>query len=207
MNESQLVLFVLSSLLVIMIPGQDLILVMSRGMTQGAKAGIATAAGVSTGLLGHTLLAGLGVGALLMSSAVFFTALKYLGAVYLAWIGIRLLISPASGLDFEAVSDRPLRKLFMIGALSNISNPKITIFYFAYLPQFISPDVANPTLLLLALGTAFSLLTFLVKAPIGYFAGVASRWVRERPIVIRVINRVSGAVLLALGARLAFEQR
>ncbi|MCP4766793.1 MAG: LysE family translocator [Gammaproteobacteria bacterium] len=207
MSESQVVFFILTSFFVILIPGQDLVLVMSRGMTQGARAGIATAAGVSTGLLGHTMLTALGLGALLMSSEIFFALLKYLGAAYLSYLGLKLIFSPAQELKLESVNSRPLGKLFVIGALSNISNPKITIFYFAFLPQFISAEVENPTLLLLTLGFVFAALTFLVKAPIGYFAGVASEWIRSRPIVIKLINRISGAVLIGLGIKLAFEQR
>ncbi len=207
MSESQVVFFILTSFFVILIPGQDLVLVMSRGMTQGARADIATAAGVSTGLLGHTMLTALGLGALLMSSEIFFALLKYLGAAYLSYLGLKLIFSPAQELKLESVNSRPLGKLFVIGALSNISNPKITIFYFAFLPQFISAEVENPTLLLLTLGFVFAALTFLVKAPIGYFAGVASEWIRSRPIVIKLINRISGAVLIGLGIKLAFEQR
>jgi len=207
MNESQIVFFIFTSLFVILIPGQDLVLVMSRGMTQGAKAGIATAAGVSTGLLGHTMLTALGLGALLMSSEIFFTLLKYLGAAYLSYLGLKLMFSPVQEFKLQSVNSRPLGKLFAIGALSNISNPKITIFYFAFLPQFISTDVENPTLLLMTLGFVFAALTFLIKAPIGYFAGVASQWIQSRPNVIRLINKISGAVLIGLGIKLAFEQR
>jgi threonine/homoserine/homoserine lactone efflux protein len=207
MNESQIIFFVLTSLLVIFIPGQDLVLVMSRGMTQGAKAGIATAAGVSAGLLGHTILTALGLGALLMSSEIFFTLLKYFGAAYLSYLGIKLIFSPVQEFKLESTDSKPLSKLFIIGSLSNISNPKITIFYFAFLPQFISTDVENPTLLLMILGFSFAVLTFLVKAPIGYFAGVASLWIRSRPKVVKLINRISGAVLIGLGIKLAFEQR
>ena len=184
-----------------------MVLVMSRGMTQGAKAGVATAAGVSTGLLGHTMLTALGLGAILMSSEIFFTLLKYLGAAYLSYLGLKLIFSPVQEFNLENTDSRPLGKLFIIGSLSNISNPKITIFYFAFLPQFISADVENPTLLLMILGFSFAALTFVVKAPIGYFAGVASSWIRSRPIVIKLINRISGAVLIGLGIKLAFDQR
>lgn len=207
MNETQVIFFVLTSLAVILIPGQDMVLVMSRGMTQGAKAGIATAAGVSVGLLGHTILAALGLGALLMSSEIVFTILKYLGAAYLAYLGIRLVFSQVNKFELEAAKPKPLRKLFIEGSLSNISNPKVTIFYFAFLPQFISADLENPAVHLLILGFSFAVLTFLVKAPIGFFAGIASLWIRSRPMVIKSINRVSGAVLIGLGIKLAFEQR
>ncbi len=207
MTGSQFVLFILTSLVVILIPGQDLVLVMSRGMTQGAKAGIVTAAGVSIGLIGHTMLAVLGLGALLMSSEAVFTILKYIGAAYLAYLGIRLFFSQANTFDFENENPVPLGKLFIVGALSNISNPKITVFYFAFLPQFISTDIPSPAIHLLILGSGFAILTFLVKAPIGFFAGVASTWVQSRPIVVKLINRISGAVLVSLGVKLVFEQR
>ncbi|MGI9570023.1 MAG: LysE family translocator [Desulfobulbia bacterium] len=207
MYESQIVFFVLTSLVVISIPGQDMVLVMSRGMTQGAKAGIVTAAGVSIGLLGHTVLAALGLGALLMSSEVVFTILKYIGAAYLAYLGLKLIFSHATEFELNNANPKPLKKLFIEGSLSNISNPKVTIFYFAFLPQFISTDIQDPEVFLLVLGFSFAVLTFLIKAPVGLFAGYASLWIRSRPIVIKLINRLSGVVLVSLGIKLAFEER
>lgn len=207
MSDSQILLFIVTSLVVILIPGQDLVLVMSRGVTRGARSGLVTAAGVSTGLLGHTLMATAGLGALLLASEVLFLVLKYIGAAYLAWLGIRLLFDRAARLDLENDRVTSLRRQFIEGALSNLSNPKITIFYFAYLPQFISADAARPTLLLFLLGASFALLTFLIKAPIGFFAGLASAWIRSRKSVLIVINRVSGAMLIGLGFRLALESR
>ncbi|MEM7561612.1 MAG: LysE family translocator [Pseudomonadota bacterium] len=207
MSEPQIIFFLVTSVLVILIPGQDMVLVMSRGMTQGAKAGITTAAGVSVGLLGHTLLAALGLGALLLSSELLFTVLKFMGAAYLAYLGIRLLLTKSTQLKLESTDQRPLRRLFIEGALSNISNPKITIFYFAFLPQFISTDINNPEAYLFVLGVSFAVLTFLMKAPIGLFAGLASTWIRTRPAVINAINKISGTLLIGLGLKLALEQR
>ena len=184
-----------------------MVLVLSRGMTQGAKAGMATAGGVSVGLLGHTMLAALGLGALLLSSDLLFTIFKYIGAVYLTYLGFRLILTRVSRLEIAGSSEKPLKRLFVEGALSNISNPKITIFYFAFLPQFLSVDVKDPASYLIGLGIGFALLTFLVKAPIGFFAGIASKWVQNRPLVLKAINRVSGIVLIGLGAKLAFEQK
>ena len=207
MTQTQTVLFIVTSLLVIITPGQDMILVMSRAIAGGSKAGITTAAGVSIGLIGHTLLTAFGLGSLLMASEVLFTALKLVGAVYLVYLGIRLILSKSNRLNLEQVKPTQLKKLFMVGAFSNISNPKITIFYFAFLPQFISSDIQNPTYLLLLLGISFSLLTFLVKAPIGYFSGVLSSWLRARPMILRWIDRTSGVILVGLGTKLAFEKR
>ena len=207
MNESQIFFFVLTSLAVILIPGQDMVLVVSRGIAQGAKAGIVSALGVSIGLLGHTVLAAFGLGALLMASEIIFTILKYLGASYLVYLGIRLIFRQSNEFEIDNPSAKTFKKLFLEGSLSNMSNPKVTIFYFAFLPQFISADIPHPTYYLLLLGISFSLLTFLVKAPVGYFAGIASARIRSRPIVIKLINRISGTVLIGLGVKLAFEQR
>ena len=184
-----------------------MVLVMSRGMTQGAKAGIVTAAGVSVGLLGHTTLAALGLGALLSSSELLFTILKYIGAAYLAYLGIKLIGTQTTELELESARGKPLKRLFLEGSLSNLSNPKITIFYFAFLPQFISNDIRDPEIYLVILGVSFAALTFFVKAPIGFFAGIASGWIQTRPVVIQVINKISGTVLVALGVKLALEQR
>jgi threonine/homoserine/homoserine lactone efflux protein len=145
MFEALPVIFVLTSLLIIITPGQDLVLVMSRSISQGSKAGVATAAGVSVGLMGHTILATIGLGAILSSSAFLFTAIKLIGAVYLVYLGIKLLKSDHTNIGISGMTEAPLRRLFIQGAVSNISNPKITIFYFAYLPQFLPPDGLNHT--------------------------------------------------------------
>ena len=207
MTEAQIVIFIVTSLILIITPGQDMILVMSRSISQGWKAGVATAAGVSTGLLGHTLLAALGLGALLQASEILFTIMKIAGAVYLVYLGVRLILSSHSGLDINNLPTMSTGKMFFQGAVSNLSNPKIAIFYFAYLPQFIPVESTNTTLLLLTLGAAFALLTFFVKGPIGYTAGMLSAWLRSHPSVINRIHQTSGLVLIGLGLRLALEQK
>jgi threonine/homoserine/homoserine lactone efflux protein len=207
MTETEVVLFVATSLLLIITPGQDMILVMSRSISQGSKAGIATAAGVCTGLLGHTILAALGLGAILRASEILFTIVKLIGAAYLFYLGIRLLRTNQGELEIRGMANASLSKLYLQGAVSNLSNPKVAIFYLAYLPQFIPAESVHPTPMLLALGAAFAGLTFLVKAPIGYGAGALSSWLRSRPSVQAWVNRISGGVLVALGLRLAFERR
>jgi threonine/homoserine/homoserine lactone efflux protein len=200
-------LFIAASLLLIVTPGQDMVLVMSRSVAQGAAAGVATAAGVSVGLVGHTLLATLGLGAILRTSEWLFLALKFVGAAYLVWLGIGLLRTREASLVVAAGATSSPRRLFVDGALSNISNPKIAIFYFAFLPQFVPPQAGHPTLVVLVLGLVFAALTFAVKGPVGYFAGRLSGWLRARPGVLLWTFRGSGAVLLGLGLRLAFERR
>jgi len=205
--ESLPVIFIVTSLILIITPGQDMILVMSRSISQGCKAGVATAAGVSTGLLGHTVLAALGLGALFSASAMLFVTIKLVGAVYLVYLGVKLIWSRNSPLEFDGLPQMSLKKIFLQGAISNISNPKITIFYFAYLPQFVPAGNGDQTGRLLLLGAAFAVLTFMVKGPIGYGAGILSGWLRARPKVINWTNRISGVVLVGLGLRLACERR
>lgn len=207
MLESISWLFVVTSLVLIVTPGQDMMLVMSRSIAQGWKAGVVTAAGVSTGLLGHSLLAALGLGALLMASKMVFLAIKFVGAAYLIYLGVRLLVQKPSDLSVQGAAAQPFGKLFFQGAFSNISNPKITIFYFAYLPQFIPENTAHPMMLLFSLGVAFAVLTFLVKGPVGYGAGVLSGWLRKRPLMLSGINRSSGVILVGLGLKLALARR
>jgi threonine/homoserine/homoserine lactone efflux protein len=168
---------------------------------------VATAAGVSTGLIGHTLLATLGLGAILLASEALFVSVKLIGAGYLLYLGARLLAGCGTDIGAGSLPEVSLPTLFSQGALSNLSNPKITIFYFAYLPQFVPPDMPNPAAQLLLLGVAFAAMTFMVKGPVGLCAGVLSGWLRARPSVIGWINRASGLALLALGVRLAMERR
>ena len=207
MIEAQWFLFLVASVVVIATPGQDMILVMSRSITHGMRAGLATAAGVSVGLVGHTLLATLGLGAILRASESLFLALKLVGAAYLVYLGVQLLRSRAQQLAVQAGAPRSLGRLFVDGALSNVSNPKIAVFYFAFLPQFVLPGAVHPTLSVFVLGLVFAALTFLVKGPVGLGAGLLSAWMRERPAVLAWVYRGSGAVLVGLGLRLAFERR
>jgi threonine/homoserine/homoserine lactone efflux protein len=207
MHDIAWFLFIATSLILIATPGQDMILVMSRSIAQGPAAGVATAAGVSVGLVGHTVLATLGLGAILRASEWLFVALKLVGAAYLVYLAIGLLRMRHGDLVLGTSQGRTPARLFMDGALSNLSNPKIAIFYFAFLPQFVAPGDPHTTLQLAALGLTFAGLTFAVKAPVGLSAGVLSGWLRKRPRVLVWFYRSSGAVLLGLGVRLALEKR
>ena len=207
MVEVAWLLFVVASLVLIVTPGQDMILVMSRSIAQGSAAGVVTAAGVSVGLVGHTVLATLGLGAILRTSEWLFVALKLAGAAYLGYLGIQHLRTKTQELAVLAGAPRSLRRLFFDGALSNVSNPKIAVFYFAFLPQFVLPGAAHPTLSVFVLGLVFAGLTFLVKGPVGLGAGLLSGWLRSRPKALTGLYRTSGAVLIGLGVKLAFERR
>ena len=202
MSDSQVLFFILTSIIVILSPGQDMVLLISRGISTGKKAGMITAAGISLGLLGHTLLVVMGLGAILQSSTVAFMMMKIIGAIYLIYIGVKVLFSPPISLPKSSNEVQGLWIYFKQGALSNLSNPKVAIFYFAYLPQFVTTENVNPTETLLALGVLFALLTFIVKIPIGYLAGYLSTWFQSNISKQIVLNRISGSVLIALGLHL-----
>ena len=153
------------------------------------------------------MLATLGLGAILRTSEWLFIALKLVGAAYLIYLGIQLLRTRRAEPALGPATARPMGRLFVDGALSNLSNPKIAIFYFAFLPQFVMPGATHPTLAIFVLGLLFALITFAVKGPVGWFAGLLSSWLRARPQVLLNLYRGSGFVLLGLGLRLALERR
>ena len=200
--------FVATSLLIILTPGQDMVLVMSRTLTHGTRSGLVTAAGVSVGLTVHTVLATLGLGALLQASEWVFTALKLVGALYLLYLGIALFRSSGElALAHSHGAPQSAVRAFSQGALSNMSNPKIALFYLAFLPQFVPADAPHPTLSVFMLGLAFACLTFLVKGPVAIFAGLLSNWFRQNPRFLARMHRTSGIVMIGLGLKLAFEPR
>lgn len=200
-------LFIMTSVVIILTPGQDFILVMSRSLGQGKAAGVMTALGVSVGLLGHTVLEGLGLGALLLASEWLFNVIKFVGAAYLIYMGYQLLKNSKDNIATHSLPPVSYKKMFMQGTFSNIMNPKITIFYFAYLPQFVVPNADSQTWQLFMLGFTFAVLTFLIKAPLGYISGMLSVWIKTRQNVLNYVYKTSGLVLVALGIKLAFSGR
>lgn len=205
--EISWLLFLAASVVLITTPGQDLILVMSRAVTQGAAAGVVTALGISSGLMVHTVLATLGLGIVLRTSEWLFFAMKIIGAAYLVYLGLRSLLSAHRQLALQQAEERSMPRLYLDGALSNIANPKIAVFYLAFLPQFVRADAAHPTTSLFVLGLSFAVLTFVIKGPIAVVAGRLSLWIRSRPAVLTWLYRTSGVVLIGLGVRLALERR
>jgi threonine/homoserine/homoserine lactone efflux protein len=203
-----LALYVAASLALIATPGQDMLYVISRSLAQGRFAGVCSAVGVCLGILVHTALAALGVGAILQASEAWFLALKLVGAGYLVYLGMRLLLSPRTraGIDREGPKLAPLSLVWQ-GVLSNVTNPKIVLFFFAFLPQFVDPASAHPTRDLIALGVLYAVLALPIKAGVGLAAGSLSERVLRHPSAVAWLDRASGAVLVGLGLRLAAAER
>lgn len=200
-------LFLAASLALALTPGPDMIYVISRALAQGPRAGLVSAAGLTLGLAAHTLLAAFGVSVLLRTSETAFLVLKVVGALYLIWIGIQLWRATPQ-FDLRAASDRAgTRSLFLQGSLSALLNPKLALFFLAFLPQFVPASSATPTLDVIALGLAFSVVGIAVQAAAGLTAGLLSQRLLRSQRVLRGVFRTSGLVMMALGVRLLITPR
>lgn len=196
-------LFLAAALALAMTPGPDMIYVVSRALAQGPRAGLVSAAGLAA----HTLLAALGVSVLLRTSELPFAVLKIAGALYLLWIGVQMWRS-APHLDIHAARDRlDARRLFWQGSLSALLNPKLALFFLAFLPQFVPASSATPVADAVALGLAFSVLGVGVQALARLAAGHLSDALRRSDRAVRALFRTSGTLMVALGARLLLAPR
>ena len=205
LGELNLVLFLTASLALIVAPGPDIILVLTRGVAQGRGAALVSAAGASLGLVVHSVFAAVGLSALLAQSAVAFSAVKYVGAAYLIYLGIKALSSRESfAVSSEAAPVR-IKSVFVQGVASNVLNPKVALFFLAFLPQFADPAEGDTALQLLALGLTFALLTWMIFSVLGYFSGGLGNWLESRPDYTNVLRWLTGGVLVGLGLRLAFS--
>ena len=196
--------FLVISILLILIPGPDTAVVTKNALLGGRRGGFLTAVGVSVGLAIWTAAAALGIAAVLRASAIAFLALKIAGAVYLVWMGIQMLRTK----DFStATTGAPASggRAFRQGLLSDLGNPKIAVFFTSFLPQFVDPDTSAFASLLL-LGGIFAVLTLLWLAAYGWLVGHGASVLR-RPSVRRVLDRVTGVILIGFGIRLALERR
>ncbi|MGZ5037946.1 MAG: LysE family translocator [Usitatibacter sp.] len=208
MSTPSLGLYVAASLALIATPGQDMIYVITRSLAQGRAAGVCSALGVSLGILVHTALAALGVGAILHASESLFLALKLAGAAYLVYLGLRLALSSASAIP-DGRGAVPLSRAALIrqGILSNVTNPKIALFFFAFLPQFVDPASGHATRELVSLGVLYAALALPVKSAVALAAGSLAQRAVRHPSALKWMNRAGGAVLVALGLRLAAAER
>ena len=207
MADANLILFLTASLVVILAPGPDNILVLTRGVAQGRSAALVSAAGASLGLVVHSGFAAVGLSALLAQSAVAFSVVKYVGAAYLIYLGIRALLDRDGFALRRGEGPVALRRVFTQAVASNVLNPKIAVFFLAYLPQFADLASGGPAFQLLALGLVFALLTLAIFGAIGIFSGTLGSWLRTRPKFASGLGWLTGGVLIGLGLRLALQDR
>lgn len=202
-----MILFLAASLALIAAPGPDNILVLTRGIAQGRGAALVSAAGASLGLVVHSVLAAVGLSALLAQSATAFSVVKYAGAAYLIYLGIKALVSRENFVVSGETATLRLQSVFFQGVASNVLNPKVALFFLAFLPQFAPPTAGSAAPQLLALGLTFALLTWAVFSVLAYFSGSLGNWLGRRPRYADALRWSTGIVLVGLGLRLALPER
>ena len=199
-------LFVVASTLLAIAPGPDVIYVLTRGIAQGRKAGLAAALGFASGCLFHTALAALGIAALIRSSPVAFDVVRYAGAAYLVWIGLQALRHRAA-FSIEAAGDaRSLAAIYKQSVFGNILNPKVTLFFLAFLPQFVDAPAGNVALQMAILGVVFMAVTVVVFGAVAVFAAMVGDWIRRKPAIGERLNVFAGLTFIALGIRVALPE-
>lgn len=207
MGIDHLALFVAAGLLLNLTPGPDVVYIVTNALRGGARAGVAAAFGISAGCFVHIFAAALGLSALIAASATAFTVLKWVGAAYLVWVGAKMLLSrePAALATDPSAAIKPLREVFAQGFGTNVLNPKVALFFLAFVPQFITPGAGHETLAFLLLGLLFNFNALLVN--VGWAATAA--WLAARVGAVRRtmhwLERTAGAMFIGFGLKLALS--
>jgi threonine/homoserine/homoserine lactone efflux protein len=199
--------FVLASLALLIAPGPNVVFIITQAITHGRKAGLMCVLGGVTGMLVLTVAVALGLTGLLAASPLAFNAVKWGGAAYLVYIGIRTLLDK-NAITFDTTVERSsLRRLYSQGLITALLNPKLAIFFAAFLPQFVQPAAGSIALQLLSLGLTFAALGLCSDSAYALLAGTFGAWLKRQPLAARVLGWVSGITFIGLGARLALQER
>jgi threonine/homoserine/homoserine lactone efflux protein len=196
-------MFLLATFALLVVPGPAVLYVVARGIDQGRGAALASAAGISVGNAVHVMLAVLGLSAVVASSPLAFNAVKWLGAAYLIWMGIRTLMTEPVA-NVEVPPPAPLRRLVGRGVVVQIFNPKIALFFLAFLPQFVDPRRGNIAAQTLALGLILVGMGLCTDSAYGLLAGSAGEWLRRQPGFAGAQRWVAGTIFIGLGLLTAF---
>ena len=201
-------LFAFASLMLNITPGNDMLYVATRSTSQGIKAGIISALGIMVGCMVHIIAAVVGLSALIAESAIAFNIVKYLGAAYLIYLGLRALLSkkPAA-FAMDEVASQPLSRLFWQGVLTNVLNPKVALFFLAFLPQFINTGTGNTQWQILFLGAWFDVSGTLVNILVAVLFGKLGNWLNRSPRFMQVQEKLTGLILVGLGIKVALSSK
>ncbi len=202
-----LLTFFAASVLLALAPGPDNIFVLTQSTLRGKTAGLSVTLGLCTGLIVHTTAVALGLATIFAASALAFTVLKLCGATYLLWLAWQAFRAASTEIAAAAGDQLTVWQLYRRGILMNITNPKVSIFFLAFLPQFADPARGSLTLQMLLLGGIFILATILIFGGIALVSGTLGGWLSRSPGVQRVMNRLTGCVFAALALKLAFSER
>ncbi len=202
-----LVMFTTASVLLGFAPGPDNIFVLTQSILFGRSAGFKITLGLCTGLIAHTTIVALGVAALFQTSVIAFSALKYLGAAYLLYLSWKAFRASAGGINLERSKEIPSWHLYRRGIIMNVTNPKVSIFFLAFLPQFANPSKGSITLQLIILGLIFIGVTILVFGLISQLAGLIGAWLQKSGKFEKILNMTAGTVFAALAVKLALTRQ
>jgi threonine/homoserine/homoserine lactone efflux protein len=195
--------FLAAALLITVSPGPDNLMVLGMGMSRGRKQGMVFGLGCALGCLSHTILATLGVSALIAASPTAFTALKVFGGLYLIWLGIGALRSRGGArVEGGGLPDESLLRLFGKGLFANAINPKVVLFFLSFLPQFVVTARGDASWQTAQLGLIFTLQACILFGLLGYFSGAVGKWINRNPRAGMWLDRVAGAIFVGLGLRL-----
>ncbi|HEV7816325.1 MAG TPA: LysE family translocator [Janthinobacterium sp.] len=195
--------FLAAATLITASPGPDNLMVLGVGMSRGRRQGMAFGLGCALGCLSHTLLATLGVGALIAASPLAFSALKVCGGLYLVWLGISALRSRGGArVDSAVRPDESLGRLFVKGLFANSINPKVVLFFLSFLPQFVVAAHGHAGWQTAQLGLVFTLQACLLFGLLGYFSGAVGKWINVNPRAGLWLDRAAGTIFVGLGLRL-----
>jgi threonine/homoserine/homoserine lactone efflux protein len=206
-HAAELLAYTLAVVVLILTPGPNMILVLTRSIAGGPRAGLVTSLGVELGTLVHTLLAAVGISAIVATSALAFNVVKLLGAVYLIYIGVRALLSKENSINLAGSQPVPLRQTFWQAVLTNILNPKVALFFLAFIPQFIHPERGLVFLQFLVLGSIIALVGFSFSMVLTFGSSSVSGWLRRNPTFQFWQEKITGLVFIGLGLRLALIRR
>ncbi len=205
----QFLVFLAAAVLLNVSPGADHVFILTRTVAQGRLAGFLSSWGVCTGAMVHVLAAAFGISAILAASATAFTVVKLAGAAYLIWLGVRALQSKGLALSADPGAAPPAGawKIYRQGVVVDLLNPKVAVFFMAFLPQFVDPALGSAAWQMIALGAVVIAVALIWETFLIFGAGALSHRLRTQPAIARWINRASGATFIGLGVKLAVERR
>ena len=208
MSTSSFLLFALASLILNITPGNDMIYVASRSAGQGIKAGIVSAFGIMAGCMVHIIAAVAGLSAIIAKSATAFDIIKYIGAAYLIYLGIKSLLNKKSSFQLSEKMERiSYKKIFWQGVITNVLNPKVALFFLAFLPPFIDISAAHPQWQILFLGVWFDCSGTVVNIIVAVLFGRMGNWLSKSPRYVRVQEKITGLLLIGLGIKVALTSK
>jgi threonine/homoserine/homoserine lactone efflux protein len=199
--------FLFAALMLNIAPGPDMLYVIGRSVGQGRRAGTVSALGIFAGCWAHILAAAFGIAALLRSSPLAFNLVRYAGAGYLLYLGIKLIVQRQNDSALRDLPAEPLSSIFRQGVITNVLNPKVALFFLAFLPQFVDAHRGNVALQILLLGLIFNIGGTLVNLAVAYAGGSAGELLRRNRRFTQLQRWFTGLVFIGLGARLAWQRR